>query len=370
MPAEFIPGLELSRRFYWQAVRPLLEAHFPELPHAAARIGSGSDVLGFDTPMSMDHDWGPAVHIFLRNQDEALAQSIREVMAQQLPRTFLGFSTHFGLTGEDDGTQWMQEAPEGPINHHVRPVTLQRFLWQTLRWDISQPLDAIDWLTLPSQALRGVTAGAVHHDGIGELTAMRQKLAWYPRDVWLYLLACGWQRIDQEQHLMPRAGYAGDELGSALMGARLARDVMHLGFLMERQYAPYPKWLGTAFQQLACAGELAPLLWQAQRAASWQERMEALSRCYTTLARRHNGLGITNKQPEDVTQFFDRPFQVISAEKFVKALLKPITDPQVLAITRLGLIGSLDQFSDSTDLRSYPGWRLRLRRLLEPGADQ
>lgn len=370
MPAEFMPGLELSRRFYWQAVRPLLEAHFPGLPHAAARIGSGSDVLGFDTPMSMDHDWGPAVQIFLRSQDEALAQPIHQVMAQRLPRSFLGFSTHFGLTGEDSRTQWMQEAPDEPINHHVWPVTVQGFFWETLHWDISQPLDAIDWLTLPSQALRSVTAGALHHDDTGELTVVRKKLAWYPGDVWLYLLACGWQRIDQEQHLMPRAGFAGDELGAALMGSRLRRDVMSLGFLMEKKYAPYPKWFGTAFQQLECAAELAPLLWQAQRAETWQERMEALCQCYTLLARQHNALGLTDHLPESVAQFFNRPFQVIPAEAFVHALLGQITDPQVLAVSRLGLVGSIDQFTDNTDLRSYPGWRQRLRRLLAPDANQ
>ena len=37
------------------------------------------------------------------------------------------------------------------------------------------------------------------HDGAGELTRTRARLAWYPRDVWLYLLACQWQRIGQEE---------------------------------------------------------------------------------------------------------------------------------------------------------------------------
>jgi hypothetical protein len=36
-------------------VRPVLDAHFPGLAHSAALIGDGSDVLGFDTPVSRDH---------------------------------------------------------------------------------------------------------------------------------------------------------------------------------------------------------------------------------------------------------------------------------------------------------------------------
>ncbi len=48
---EFIAGIELSRQFYRKAVRPILDQRFPNLAHAAAHIGGGSDVLGFDTPV-------------------------------------------------------------------------------------------------------------------------------------------------------------------------------------------------------------------------------------------------------------------------------------------------------------------------------
>ncbi|TDC71161.1 HtaA domain-containing protein, partial [Streptomyces hainanensis] len=39
---------------YEEAVRPLLDEHLPGLPYAAARIGPGSEVLGFDTARSAD----------------------------------------------------------------------------------------------------------------------------------------------------------------------------------------------------------------------------------------------------------------------------------------------------------------------------
>ncbi len=45
---EFIPGLKLCEAFYWQAVRPILDAAFPGLAHTSALIGYGSDVLGYD----------------------------------------------------------------------------------------------------------------------------------------------------------------------------------------------------------------------------------------------------------------------------------------------------------------------------------
>ncbi|ONK10415.1 hypothetical protein STBA_11370 [Streptomyces sp. MP131-18] len=54
-PAAFLPGLELSRALYEEAVRPLLAEEFPELRYSAARIGAGSEVPGFDTERSADH---------------------------------------------------------------------------------------------------------------------------------------------------------------------------------------------------------------------------------------------------------------------------------------------------------------------------
>jgi hypothetical protein len=354
----FTPGLELSRRFYHEAVRPILEAHFPGLPHAAARIGPGSEVLGFDTPMSTDHDWGPAVSIFLRDEDARLAPAIDEALIRHLPHMFAGYPVAVAAGADAPGD-------ERPTRHRAVPETLRAFARDHLAHDLDAPLEAADWLTIPSQKLRELTAGAVHHDGVGELTALRERLAFYPHDVWLYLLASGWNRIGQEEHLMGRAGYVGDELGSALIGSRLARDVMSLCFLMERQYAPYPKWFGAAFGRLRCAADIAPALWQAQRAATWREREAALCDAYERLAAMHNALGITVPVPATVSPFFNRPFQVIWGGQVAEAIRREIADPAVQRIAARRLIGGIDQWSDSTDVRSDPAWRAALRRLYE-----
>ena len=61
----FVPGVELSRRYFHDVVEPVLAREFPDLRYSAALIGYGSEVLGFDTPMSTDHNWGPRVLLFL-----------------------------------------------------------------------------------------------------------------------------------------------------------------------------------------------------------------------------------------------------------------------------------------------------------------
>ena len=359
----FIPGLELSRRFYHEAVRPILDSRFPGLPHAAARLGTGSDVLGFDTAMSTDHGWGPAVHLFLRDADAGQAEAIREALCRHLPHVFLGYPVNADPIPDDPGSDVMRLTTEGPINPRVYPTTVRAFMQEYLAYDLDAPLEAADWLSFASQKLREVTAGAVHHDDVGELMAVRARLAYYPQDVWLYLLAAGWARIGQEDHLMSRAGYVGDELGSAIIGSRLVRDVMSLAFLLERQYAPYPKWFGTAFRQMACAADLTPLLWRAQQAPTWPAREAALGAACEHLARLHNALGLTEPLPATVAPFHNRPFQVIPSDAFVAALLARITDSAVQRIAARRPIGSLDQFSDSTDLRSDAVWRPVLRQL-------
>jgi hypothetical protein len=55
----FTPGLELGNVLYETSVKPILAHHFAGPPYSAALIGRGSEVLGFDTPQSMDHNWGP-----------------------------------------------------------------------------------------------------------------------------------------------------------------------------------------------------------------------------------------------------------------------------------------------------------------------
>ena len=57
---------------------------------------------------------------------------------------------------------------------------------------------------MPQQRLLEITRGAVFHDPRGELAAVRDALAWYPDDVWYYVLACQWHRIGEEEAFVGR----------------------------------------------------------------------------------------------------------------------------------------------------------------------
>jgi len=139
------------------------------------------------------------------------------------------------------------------------------------------------------------------------------------------------------------------------------RDQMHLAFLQERRYAPYQKWFGTAFSRLAIAPELQPHLDRARYATSWQEREAGIVAGSVLLGDRQNALGLCAHLDTTPRPFWARPFQVLDAERFTRALEDAITDPAVRALPRD--LGGLDTWVDSTDAvgsqelhRAIRGW--------------
>jgi hypothetical protein len=78
--------------------------------------------------------------------------------------------------------------------------------------------------TTTGQAALEVVSGAVFEDQTDELTGLRDALAWYPDDMWRYVVACDWQRLDQELPLLGRVGARGDELRAHSSVGRRAAD--------------------------------------------------------------------------------------------------------------------------------------------------
>lgn len=338
----FMPGRELSAAFYADVVRPVLDREAPGLAYSAALIGTGSEVVGFDTQRSTDHGWGPRLELFVRPQDWMAGAYLVAVLEERLPETFLGYPVRYPrMDGE-------------PPAHQVTFSDLGEHLRTLLGFDPRDGVSSGDWLRTPTQALHEVTGAAVFHDGLGELRPAIGALAWYPDDVWRYVLGCQWKRISQEEAFVGRCGELGDELGSAVVAASLARDLMRLCLLMARRYPPYSKWLGTAFSRLPAAAALTPELRGALAATDWSQREAHLCAAYEIGAALHNGAGLTEWIDPTIRQFYSRPFRVIGADRFAAALFRTIGDPWIASLPP---VGAIDQFGDSTDLLSHTGRR-------------
>lgn len=352
MTRSFLPGLELAELFYRQVVAPILDTALRGVAYSAALIGYGSEVQGFDTVRSIDHAWGPRLQVFLAVEDfQARAQRLEADLDRRLPARFRGYPVRFSF-------------PDGaPVRHWVHVNDLRAFFTDQLGADPAQGLSVRDWLMVPTQLLRELTGGVVFHDGLRLLESYRSALAWYPDDVWRYVLACQWMRLSQEEPFVGRCGEVGDDLGSAVVAARQVRDLMKLCLLMHRVYPPYSKWLGTAFSALLCAPQLTPLLSSALSARNWQEREQHLSPAYEFAASMHNSLGLTEALDVKVRHFHTRPFLVLDAYRFTDALVASIGDP---ALSALPPVGAIDQYVDSTDVTDRNHVDRRIRYITGP----
>lgn len=324
-------GIGLARAYWQQIVRPILDDHRPGIPRVVARVGSGSDVLGLDDQISRDHDWGLRLQLFVRSVDEA---DVRTVLADRLPAEFAGLPTRFAFTGQANAVL------------AVDILTVEEFVSSRLGFDPRIHATTVDWLSLTGQAVLEVTAGEVFEDRDGMFTSLRDALAWYPDDLWSYVAAVDWQRMDQELPIMGRAGDRGDELGSRVIAARLVDIAVHLAFVLCRRWAPYSKWRGTTFRQLPLPAEIGQHLQDALTANEWRTRGDHLAAALEALASVQQRVGIPSSDPVCVP-FWDRPYLQID-QGLVPRMLDNITDPSVRALPP-GL-GSVEQQTNNVDL--------------------
>ena len=77
----FVSGVQLGHALYKEVVAPLLVG----VRYSAARPGQGSDVLGYDTPRSTDHDWGARLAVLVDQGEPHLLAGV--------PAEFRGWPT-------------------------------------------------------------------------------------------------------------------------------------------------------------------------------------------------------------------------------------------------------------------------------------
>lgn len=337
-------GLDLSRRFYDTLVAPIIADALPELRYAAARLGDGSEVLGFDTEMSADHNYGPTVQIFLDRADFAHADTLMATLDRHLPACFEDWTVRYPSLGRHvraDG--WLTS------DHGVELMTLEALMQRQFGTGL-ESYSNVDWLGFPQQRLLTITAGAVFRDDAARLAELRRRLDYFPRDVWLLRLATQWDRLGEERAFVGRTGQLGDAIGSRVIAARLVENLMHIAFLIERRYAPYPKWFGTAFARLDSAAELQPPLNEALTATQWEHREAAIAHAAERLANLQLERGIPGAVPPHVASYFTRPFQVINADEIAGGLRAAIADETL----RQAGLGAIDQLTDMVPVLTSP----------------
>jgi hypothetical protein len=285
----FTPSLDLSRMLFEEQIQPILAEKFPHVPYAAATSGMCSEILGLDDEISMDHEWGPRVTLFL--SEESQVRHSAEMMAalkELLPLKFKGLDMMWRQAGVDV--------------HNTRRTKLYHVYTSTVAGALGfagglqvLPLPDLEWLKISEQHLLEFTAGVIYKDDLGDLTRARESLRYYPDTVLRFLLMKEWESVGGDWFPIGRIGSREDRLGLRMQAAKVTEHLMRVAFMVSRRYCTYKKWFGTLFKTLPIAAELEPVLNDLLAEPSWQKVEEKIGEAASILMREQNQLGIAPK---------------------------------------------------------------------------
>ena len=232
-------GLELSRAYYEECGRPVLERDFGGLlPYLAiGLVGSGSECYGFDDEISTDHDFEPGFCLFLPSED---------VVDRR--QAFLLERAYAKLPSEFEGVPRQRVSPVGGSRHGV--IRTADFYTAAVGSPDGE-LSVEAWLNIPDYALAEAVNGEVFFDGYGEFTRIRETLRRMPEDVRLKRLAGQLLIMAQSgQYNFTRCFRHGEPAAAQLACVEFVQATMKAVFLLHGRYLPYYKWSFRAMRDL------------------------------------------------------------------------------------------------------------------------
>jgi hypothetical protein len=324
----FIKGLELNKGFYIDVVKPLLEKKYPDLVYSAVLLGYGSDVLGYDTEISMDHNWGPRLQLFIENKD--IIPELDNYFRYELPFQYKNFSTNF-TDPKYDGAQSMVYTEKCPVNHLIEIRAPQDYFKERYSINKLSKFTNDDWLTFTDQNLLETTSGMVFHDGL-KINELRNELKFYPLDICKLRMAVLWDYIWNKEAFIGRSIEIDDYIGLKINTSRIINYLIKILFYLENKYIPYSKWLGNAFKELAVYNSIKGIIVDTLNENEPKEIEKSLCILYEKVVEEHNKNGKLPYLGNKINNFFGRPYKVIFAEKIVEALIGSIEDEKLKKI--------------------------------------
>jgi hypothetical protein len=235
-------GIELSEAYYKTCGEPMLKAEFPELfPRLAAGVcGPGSENFGFDDEISRDHDFDPGFFLWLTPEDYKTYEFRLSRAYDRLPDTF-------------EGVPVLGKSVYETARHGVRETGA---FFAGITGFASAPETNLQWLSVPDHRLAAAVNGKIFYDGQGDVTAVRGALSAMPEDVRRKKLAKYVIFAAQAgQYNYARALKHGEPGAAVLALSRFAENYAGAAFLLNRQYAPFYKWVLKAGRALPKLGD-------------------------------------------------------------------------------------------------------------------
>ena len=241
-------GLELSRRFWGELLRPALEEKCPEYLDriAVGLCGGGSDCLGYDDEISHDHAFAAGCMVFIPAKEEREIGFALSTVYDRLPREFLGVPAE-------------HRSRQGDGRYGVK--TIESF-FLPLTGSPGAPENWRQWLSVPDSYLAETVAGEVFYDGPGVFSRVREQIrTGLNEDVRLKKIAARAALMAQSgQYNFSRCRRHGEEYAARMAAGEFVRESLGMIFLLNRRYMPYYKWAFRALRELEHLSELGPAL--------------------------------------------------------------------------------------------------------------
>lgn len=231
-------GLEISRGFFEEYGKPMLERDFADiLPYIAAGfVGSGSEHLGYDDEISQDHDFEPGFCIFLPSEEvvDRRTAFLLERAYEKLPKEYMGVKRQ-------------RISPVGGNRNGVLR-TAEFYISKTGTSDGVHSNEA--WLNLPDYAILEATNGEIYFDNFGEFSKIREVLKNQPEDVKLKKLAGNLLLMAQSgQYNFTRCLNHGEKQAAQLALFEFVNASLKTLFILNNRYMPYYKWSFRALRE-------------------------------------------------------------------------------------------------------------------------
>ncbi|MBP5353794.1 MAG: DUF4037 domain-containing protein [Lachnospiraceae bacterium] len=242
-------GIELSRAFWEECGRPMLEERFPELTGlvAVGLVGAGSECYGYDDEISRDHDFEHGFCFYL--PDEERVSRRQEFLLgrayESLPKEFMG----------------LRRSMFNPAGGNRHGVFRTAEVYRAMTGIPGKPEGWRDYLRVPDEALAEATNGVVFYDGLGEFSAIREAWKNPPRDVQLKKL-CGYLiRMSQTgEYNFERCLKRLDPASAQLVIAEFAKATAGAWEWIHNRPSPYYKWRLRSLAEYSDSTRLYPML--------------------------------------------------------------------------------------------------------------
>ena len=236
-------GMELSRLYYEEVCKPVIEKEAGELTErtAVGLVGEGSECYGYDDEISRDHDFGPSCCFWLTKEDYRIyGGKLREIL-DSLPKSFMSFPA-----------LKMSEWGGGR-----RGVLNTESFYRKFTGKENGPETLNEWRMIPETNLSIVTNGSVFSDPLGEFTKIRNRLLeYYPEDIRLDKIASRCMKIAQSgQYNLGRCLKRGEFVAARIAEAEFINESIYMIYLLNKKYMPFYKWMHKDMQFLPILGK-------------------------------------------------------------------------------------------------------------------